>query len=74
MSAAIEAARGRIAREAEAWGTCRVGEAIGGDGVKVSSIRLACDKGDLVGYFRLGDSNQLSEMILSPANEVACVP
>lgn len=74
MIAAIEGARDRIAREAAAWGACRPGEAIGGDGEKVSSVRLACDKGDLVGYFRLDDSGQLSEMILSPANEEACVP
>lgn len=74
MSAAIEAARPRIASAAAAWGGCRIGEAIGGDGVHLSSVRLLCDKGDLVGLFRLDDAGQLRDLLLSPANEQACVP
>lgn len=74
MSAAIEASRSRIASEASAWGTCRIGEAIGGDGMHVSSVRLACDKGNLVASYRLDDAGQLKELTLSPANDQACVP
>ncbi|MGE5815238.1 MAG: serine hydrolase domain-containing protein [Acidobacteriota bacterium] len=74
MSAAIEASRGRIASEASAWGACRIGEAIGGDGMHVSSVRLACDKGNLVASYRLDDGGQLKELTLSPANDQPCVP
>lgn len=72
MTAAIEGARARIATEAAAWGACRVGEAVGGDGVRLSSMRMTCDKGDLVALFRLDDRGELMQLTLSPAPEQAC--
>jgi hypothetical protein len=74
MSAAIDGSRDRIVKETAAWGACRVGDAIGGDGVRQSSVRLMCDKGDLVGLFRLDDAGQLRDLTLSPANDQPCVP
>jgi CubicO group peptidase (beta-lactamase class C family) len=74
MSAAIERARSRIATEAAAWGSCRIAEAVGGDGVRLSSVRLACDKGNLVGLFRLDEAGELQELTLSPSPDQACVP
>jgi CubicO group peptidase (beta-lactamase class C family) len=74
MRAAIDGARDRIARDASAWGACRADDAIGGDGVHVSSIRLACEKGNLVAMFRLDDSGQLEQLTVSPAADQACVP
>jgi hypothetical protein len=74
MLAAIDAARSRIATEAAAWGTCRVGEPVGGDGALVSAIRLACDKGGLIASLQLDDSGRLKELWLSPAADQACVP
>ncbi len=74
MTAAIEHARERIATEAAAWGACRVGDAVGGDGARLSSVRLTCDKGNLVGVFQLDEKGQLASLTLSPAPEQACVP
>jgi CubicO group peptidase (beta-lactamase class C family) len=74
MRAAIDGARDRIAKGAAEWGACRVDEPVGGDGVHVSSVRLACEKGNLVAVFRLDDSGRLQQLTLSPAPEQVCVP
>jgi hypothetical protein len=74
MAAAIAAARDRIAAQTAGWGACRVGDPIGGDGVRATSVRIACDKGNLVGNFALDDAGQLRELRLSPASDQACVP
>jgi hypothetical protein len=74
MQAAMEGARDRIAKEADAWGSCTLGEPIGGDGVHISSVRLNCEKGNLVALFRLDESGALRQLTLSPTNEQTCVP
>ncbi len=74
MTAAIEGARGRIASDAAAWGACRVGEVIAGDGVRSSAVRVLCEKGNLVALVRLDEGGHLQSLTLSPAPDQACVP
>ena len=75
MTAAIEAARPRIAAETAGWGTCRVGEAVGGDGVTTSVVRLACERGQLDARLALDPgTHELTQLTLMPDFGAACVP
>jgi hypothetical protein len=75
MRAALDAAKPRIASEAAAWGSCRSGETLFGDGQTRSAIRLECERGDLVAQVRLDENGRLASLTLVPAlDETACVP
>ena len=74
MAAAVESTKGRIAMEAAAWGGCRLAEPVGGDGVRSSSVRFSCEKGDVIGLFQLDEKGELASLSLSPAPGQACAP
>lgn len=75
MAAAIEQARPRIAADAEAWGSCRLGETVGGDGARTTAIRVTCDRGDLVARVSIEPSSgRLETVTLVPAADNACAP
>jgi CubicO group peptidase (beta-lactamase class C family) len=74
MMAALTAARPQIAAQAAAWGSCRAGEAVSGDGVRQSGIRLTCDRGDLIARLSLGEDGRLADLALVPASDATCLP
>jgi CubicO group peptidase (beta-lactamase class C family) len=60
---------------ASAWGSCRVGEPLGGNGMRNSSLRLVCDNGPLVARIALDPSTRkLTSLDLVPLREQRCVP
>ena len=66
LSAILEATR-------LVYGSCRLGEAIAGDGAAKSSFALACDRGPLEMSLSLEES-RISSVALGPPNDAACVP
>ena len=60
---------------AAAWGSCKVGEPLSGNGIRTSSIRLVCDNGPLVARIALdGTTRKLTSVELVPLREQRCVP
>ena len=60
---------------ASAWGSCRVGEPLGGNGTRNSSIRLTCDSGPLAARIALApNTRKLTSLDLVPLREQRCVP
>ena len=54
-------------------GTCRLGDAIAGDGNAASSFLLACDHGPLELSLSLADG-RIDNVSLSQPDDAACVP
>ena len=70
----IERMRRQVAA-ATAWGTCKIGEPLGGNGTRSSSIRLTCENGPLVARIGLdATSRKLTNLDLVPLREQRCVP
>lgn len=70
----IERMRRQVAAAA-AWGSCKLGEPLGGNGTRNSSIRLVCDKGPLVARIALdANTHRLTSLDLVPLREQRCVP
>ena len=70
----VERMRRQVAAAA-AWGTCKVGEPLGGNGTRNSAIRLTCDNGPLVARIGLdATSRKLTSLDLVPLREQRCVP
>ena len=60
---------------AKAWGSCRSGEPLGGNGTRNSSIRFNCDGGPLVARITLDQTTRkLMNLDLVPLREQRCVP
>ena len=60
---------------ASAWGSCKVGEPLSGNGTRNSSIRLVCDNGPLVARIALdANTHKLTSLDLVPLREQRCVP
>lgn len=60
---------------ASAWGVCKLGEAVGGDGKRDSAVKLTCDRGNLVARVSLDpETNRLKSLDLVPTREQRCVP
>lgn len=69
------AALKRHVAAAKAWGSCRRGDVIDGDGTKISSVRLSCDRGGLVARVELDpESKRVKKLELTPARDQRCVP
>ena len=65
----------RQAAAAAAWGSCKVGEPLGGNGTRNSSIRLVCGNGPLVARIALdATTRKLTSVDLVPLREQRCVP
>ncbi len=57
------------------WGTCKVGDTIGGDGSRSSIVRLACDRGTVVARVSVDPAtHRLTALDLAPTREQRCVP
>ncbi len=60
---------------AAAWGSCKVGEPLSGNGTRNSTIRLVCDNGPLAARIALdATSHKLTSVDLVPLREQRCVP
>ena len=69
----VDKVRRQIAA-ASAWGTCKPGEPLGGNGTRNSAIRVTCDGGPLVARIALDASHKLTSLDLVPLREQRCVP
>lgn len=70
----VERLRRQVAA-ASAWGTCKVGEAVAGDGNRESAVRLLCERGPLVVRLSLDPStHRLTSLNLVPSRDQRCVP
>jgi CubicO group peptidase (beta-lactamase class C family) len=60
---------------AVAWGSCRIGEPLSGNGTRNSAIRITCDGGPLVARIALdAATHKLTNLDLVPLREQRCVP
>jgi len=60
---------------ASAWGVCKLGEAVGGDGKVDSSVKLMCERGNLFARVSLDpESRRLKSLDLIPTRDQRCVP
>jgi CubicO group peptidase (beta-lactamase class C family) len=60
---------------ASAWGSCKVGEPLSGNGTRNSAIRLTCDNGPLAARISLdATTHRLTSLDLVPLREQRCVP
>lgn len=58
-----------------AWGTCRLGETLGGNGTRTSTFRLNCDGGPVALRMNVDASSHLiTALDLVPLREQRCVP
>lgn len=70
----VERMRRQIAA-ATAWGACKIGEPLGGNGTRNSAIRLTCDNGPLAARIALdATTRKLTSLDLIPLREQRCVP
>ncbi|HEU4871905.1 MAG TPA: serine hydrolase domain-containing protein [Pyrinomonadaceae bacterium] len=60
---------------AAAWGSCKVGEPLSGNGTRNSAIRLTCDNGPIAARIALDpNTHKLTNLDLVPLREQRCVP
>jgi CubicO group peptidase (beta-lactamase class C family) len=60
---------------AAAWGSCKVGEPLSGNGTRNSAIRLTCDNGPIAARIALdANTHKLTNLDLVPLREQRCVP
>jgi hypothetical protein len=60
---------------ASAWGTCKVGETLSGNGTRSSTVRLVCDKAPLAARVIVDpNTRKLTGVDLIPLREQRCVP
>ena len=60
---------------ASAWGSCKVGDPLSGNGTRNSAIRLVCDNGPLAARIALDPNRRkLTSLDLVPLREQRCVP
>lgn len=65
----------RQATAAGSWGTCKLGDPVGGDGKRDSSIKLTCERGNLFARLSLDpETNRLKTLDLVPTRDQRCVP
>jgi CubicO group peptidase (beta-lactamase class C family) len=60
---------------ASAWGTCKIGEAVAGDGSRESTVKLSCERGTLSAGISLDlSTHRLTNLELAPTRDQRCVP
>lgn len=70
----VEKMRRQVAA-ASAWGSCKVGEPLSGNGTRNSAIRLVCDNGPIAARIALDSAtHKLTSLDLVPLREQRCVP
>ena len=70
----IDRLRRQIAA-ASAWGACKLGEPVGGDGKRETAVKVVCDRGNLQARISLDpETNKLKTLDLAPTRDQRCVP
>jgi CubicO group peptidase (beta-lactamase class C family) len=70
----VERMRRQVAAAA-AWGSCKAGEPLSGNGTRNSAIRLVCDNGPIAARIALDpNTHKLTSFDLVPLREQRCVP
>ena len=65
----------RQVKAASAWGNCKLGEPLSGNGTRNSAIRLTCDGGPVAARIALDPgTHKLTSLDLVPLREQRCVP
>ena len=60
---------------ASAWGSCKAGETLSGNGTRSSTVRLTCEKGPMAARVTVdANSKKLTGVDLIPLREQTCVP
>jgi hypothetical protein len=59
---------------ANAWGACKLGEMVSGDGKGEGVVKLLCERGNLLAEVAFDDANKLKTVELVPARDQRCVP
>jgi hypothetical protein len=60
---------------ASSWGTCKMGEAVAGDGSRESTVKLSCEGGTLSLRLLLDpNTGRLTNLELAPTRDQRCVP
>jgi CubicO group peptidase (beta-lactamase class C family) len=60
---------------ASAWGACKVGETLSGNGTRSSTVRLVCEKGPMAARVAVDpNSHKLTGVDLIPLREQRCAP
>jgi hypothetical protein len=75
MKKAIDEARPRITSDASAWGSCRVGEAIAGDGERTTVLDVQCDRGALTARLTIDPASaRVESLTFFPGAGNVCSP
>jgi len=70
----VERMRRQIASTSP-WGTCKMGEAVSGDGTRESVVKLSCERGTVLVRLALDPlTHRLSSLNLVPSRDQRCVP
>lgn len=70
----VEKLRRQIAATS-VWGSCKVGDTLGGDGSRNSTVRFNCERGPIAARISLDPStHRLTNLDLVPLREQRCVP
>jgi CubicO group peptidase (beta-lactamase class C family) len=76
MPAVLDA--GKLRRQMAAmpsWGACKVGDTIGGDGSRNSTVRFKCERGVVAARLTLDpETHRLTNLDLVPTRDQRCVP
>jgi hypothetical protein len=60
---------------ASTWGTCKLGETVGGDGSRNSTVRLVCERGTISARLALNPTtHRLASLDLGPTRDQRCAP
>jgi CubicO group peptidase (beta-lactamase class C family) len=60
---------------ASAWGSCKVGETLSGNGTRSSTVRLVCEKAPMAARVSVDPgTHKLTDVTLIPLREQRCVP
>jgi hypothetical protein len=66
---------GRQINAASLWGVCKLGETVGGDGSRNSTVRLICERGTISARLALNpNTHRLASLDLAPTRDQRCVP
>lgn len=71
----LESTRSKVAALSSGWGKCAVSDALGGDGVNTTTMKLVCDRGIVNARLTLdADTKRVKSLDLTPSGEKNCVP
>jgi CubicO group peptidase (beta-lactamase class C family) len=57
------------------WGACKVGDPLGGDGTRNTTVRLSCERGTVAARLSLDPAtHRLTNLDLAPTRDQRCVP